>query len=90
MTNIPYDSSEKSVWLSTSDRSTLVNRHFRSALRIDMFMQRNWQPIADILAGEGYPQTRQALGKYLEKWIGIMSPEYLMVNYYICFIYMCF
>ncbi len=79
MTNIPYDAHEKSVWLNTNDRSSLVSKHFKSALRIDMFMQKNWQPIADILAAEGYPQTKEALKEYLEKWIGIISPEYLMV-----------
>ena len=79
MTNIPYADNEKKVWLN-SNNSNLTNKYFRSALRIDLFMKKEWQPIADILKNEGFEQTKEGLRKYLEKWIEIMSPEYLMVN----------
>ncbi len=80
MTNIPYAENEKNIWLSSKDKSTLTNKHFRSALRIDLFMKKEWDPIADILLSEGFEQTKEGLSKYLEKWIKIMSPEYLMVR----------
>ena len=80
MTNIPYDENEKKIWLNSVDKSCLTNKHFRSALRIDLFMKREWQPIADILTNERFEPTKYGLREYLEKWIKIMSPEYLMVR----------
>ena len=80
MTNIPYDPVESRVWLKTQDRSKLTNKHFRSALRIDLFLQANWKPIADILEAEGFESTKPGLMQYLERWIEIMKPEYLMVK----------
>ncbi len=80
MTNIPYDENEKKIWLNSVDKSCLTNKHFRSALRIDLFMKREWQPIADILTNERFEPTKDGLREYLEKWIKIMSPEYLMVR----------
>ena len=80
MTNIPYAEVERKVWLDKSVESKLTNKHFKSALRIDAFLQSNWHLVADILATEGYEQTKQGLSKYIEYWIGVMSPEYLMVN----------
>jgi hypothetical protein len=80
MTNIPYDEQERSVWMNSAiDRTTLTNGQFKSALRIDLFMKKSWQPIADVLAAEGYAQDKNGLKEYLEKWIDIMNPEYLMV-----------
>ena len=80
MTNIPYADNEKKVWLNSNDKkSNLTNKYFRSALRIDLFMTKEWQSIANLLASEGFEQTKDGLRGYLEKWIGIMAPEYLMV-----------
>lgn len=81
MTNIPYEEAEKQKWLQSSDKVALTNSYFRSALRIDAFLQSDWQVIADILASDGFEQTKQGLSQYLEKWIAIMSPEYLMVYF---------
>jgi len=82
MTNIPYAAAERRVWLDKSvDRSKLTNEYFKSALRIDAFLQNDWQLVADILSAEGFEATRDGLQKYIETWIEIMSPEYLMVKF---------
>ncbi len=84
MTNIPYAEAERKVWLDKSvDRSKLTNKYFKSALRIDLFLQQDWLLIADVLRAEGFDETNEGLGKYIETWIEIMSPEYLMVE--LCF-----
>lgn len=79
MTNIPYAENEKKFWLIEENRANLTNKYFKSALRIDIFVQKNWDLIADILKKEGFEQSKDGLREYLEKWIAIMSPEYLMV-----------
>jgi hypothetical protein len=81
MTNMPYDKQEEVVWKSSEiDRATLTNEKFKSALRIDLFLKNSWQPIADVLAAEGHTQDKSGLKDYMEKWIDIMKPEYLMVS----------
>ena len=82
MTNIPYAAAERRVWLDKLvDRSKLTNEYFKSALRIDAFLQNDWRLVADILSAEGFEETRDGLRKYIETWIEIMSPEYLMVKF---------
>lgn len=79
MTNIPYAPAERNVWKEKNNLQ-LTNDRFKSALRIDAFVQSNWQTIVDILAHEGFRQTEEGLGDYIEYWIGVMSPEYLMAS----------
>lgn len=80
MTNIPYASNEKDVWINQTNNSELKNDRFRTALRIDLFMQEDWSLIADILVKDGFESSKEGLTAYLEKWIQIMSPEYLMAS----------
>ena len=87
MTNIPYADNERDVWLKCKDTSKLRNKYFRSALRIDLFMKNEWEPIAEILQNEGFEKTKEGLTNYLEKWIDIMSPEYLMVFFLILYLF---
>ena len=83
MTNIPYDEKEKKVWIASGEDSSLkpTNKFYKSALRIDAFLQNDWTKIASILSSEGFIKTKSGLRSYLKKWIKIMSPEYLMVNF---------
>jgi hypothetical protein len=49
-------------------------------LRIDAFLQADWELIADILASDGFERSKEGLAQYLAKWIAIMEPEYLMAS----------
>jgi hypothetical protein len=80
MTNIPYETDERAVWINTKlEKSQLVTDKFKSALRIDLFMLSDWKAICDIIVRDNFEPTKDGLREYLEKWIQIMSPEYLMV-----------
>jgi hypothetical protein len=82
MTNIPYVEAEKKVWLdspSANNVDSLRNERFRSALRIDAFLQNDDNVIGEILTKRGFEATNKGLRDYLEKWIKIMSPEYMIV-----------
>lgn len=82
MTNIPYEESEKKVWLdsgSANRADSLRNDRFRSALRIDAFLKDDWQLISDILVAKGFKASKSGLRDYLETWIKIMNPEYIIV-----------
>lgn len=83
MTNIPYDEKEQKIWMASMEDSTLrpTNELYKSALRIDRFLQNDWEKTASILNSEGFNETKDGLKCYLKKWIGIMKPEYLMVRY---------
>ena len=83
MTNIPYDESEKKVWLNstaTNKVNELHNDRFHSALRIDAFLKNDQKLISDILVTNGFEASENGLRDYLENWIKIMSPEYIIVR----------
>ena len=83
MTNIPYADDEKKVWLDSTTANNvhnLRNDRFRSALRIDVFLQSDWSVMAEILVRKGFEATKKGLHDYLEMWIKIMSPEYMIVS----------
>lgn len=83
MTNIPYEESEKRVWLASASTNTshrLRTDRFRSALRIDVFLKNEPNPMANkILINNGFEASNNGLREYLEMWIKIMSPEYIIV-----------
>lgn len=78
MTNIPYVESEKKVWFDSAS-TNLTNERFKSALRLDVFLSNDTDLIADILVKKGFEASNNGLRNYLEKWIKIMSPEYMIV-----------
>ena len=83
MTNIPYDVSEKKVWLNSiaaNNVDKLHNDRFHSALRIDAFLKNDQKLISDILVTNGFESSENGLRDYLENWIKIMSPEYIIVR----------
>lgn len=84
MTNIPYEEKEKQIWLnsiSENNSETLRNDRFRSALRIDVFLKNDRSLINDILTERGFEPSNDGLYKYLDMWINIMRPEYIIVKH---------
>lgn len=83
MTNIPYDESEKKVWLNSTAANkvdALHNDRFHSALRIDAFLKNDQKLISNILVTNGFEASENGLRDYLENWIKIMSPDYIIVR----------
>jgi hypothetical protein len=82
MTNDPFDSAERSVWL----REPQVDPRFKAVLRLDPLLVR-WTATVPQLSAWGYAvdlglgdKTLSELRRFLEEWVRRMRPVYMAVS----------
>jgi hypothetical protein len=82
MTNNPFDPEERAVW----DNDVPWDPRFRTALRVDNLFV-GWPDVARDLTAMGFPVTpdlsagtRKAITEFLEHWIAMMNPLYVMAS----------
>jgi hypothetical protein len=82
MTNDPFDSAERSVWL----REPQVDPRFKAVLRLDPLLVR-WTATVPQLSAWGYAvdlglgdKTLSEVRRFLEEWVRRMRPVYMAVS----------
>src|SRR5262249_37853587 len=82
MTNDPFDSAERSVWL----REPQVDPRFKAVLRLDPLLVR-WTAAVPQLSAWGYAvdlrfgdKTLSEVRRFLEEWVRRMRPVYMAVS----------
>jgi hypothetical protein len=82
MTNDPFDSAERAVWMKGPD----VDPRFRSVLRLDPLLMK-WNESHQQLASWGYAvepglggRTLAEVRRFLEDWVKRMRPVYMAVS----------
>jgi hypothetical protein len=76
MTNIPFDQNEAQHWRPKKEYSS----HFRSALRVDPLLCGDTKTIEKALVLSGIDKTIDGAKQYLNEWIDVMKPEYMMAS----------
>uniref|UniRef100_A0A7S2S087 Glucuronate isomerase n=1 Tax=Rhizochromulina marina TaxID=1034831 RepID=A0A7S2S087_9STRA len=76
MTNIPFDPKEARHW---RERKNAGSR-FRSALRVDALFAGDMETVTAALSQAGHELSVTGLTAYLEEWVDLIHPEYLMAS----------
>eukprot|EP00299_Pterocystis_sp_00344_P009902 c4310_g1_i1.p1 GENE.c4310_g1_i1~~c4310_g1_i1.p1 ORF type:complete len:426 (-),score=90.72 c4310_g1_i1:63-1340(-) len=76
MTNIPFEPTESIHWR----QSKPVPPYLKAALRVDDLLVGNWDRISRCLETDGYEVTIEGCIRYINDWIDIMQPIYLMAS----------
>ncbi|MEW5975221.1 MAG: glucuronate isomerase [Acidobacteriota bacterium] len=82
MTNDPFDSAERAVWMKGPD----IDPRFRAVLRLDPLLSK-WTDAVPMLSGWGYsisstlePKTMSEVRRFLEDWVKRIRPVYMAVS----------
>lgn len=76
MTNIPFDEEEARHWRDAKPVPTAL----KAALRVDQLLAGDWPAVAEALKVAGVKANLAGVRSFLEAWVMLMKPVYLMAS----------